>query len=306
MFFIQNSSHYAASQPLFHSPSPNPPLYPCSIPPQTPNHVRPVKQTHFVPMLRRRTHGWTLSTGVVTIQKWSTTLCSPMGSRGRHETVRQPLQLPQVTTGLCRGDRLKIRGDVRRCCCVVSGGVYENLLFFPTIQMIKDHYHGVLVDAVTTAKGKQIYEINKNVRWTDVYDPDDHFPDPADYADMIGVLKRSNAVGASSVSVDLKEGEGGSRGKVFECWGSKGKLAALINNSAGVIATNTAALQLANVHEKLSVALFCSDEKANVFVSEPEEKKCVVITSKTGKLIDIDVEAVKTALQIFSLPLAIA
>lgn len=33
---------------------------------------------------------------------------------------------------------LKIRGDVRRCCCVISGGVYENLLFFPTIQLIKD------------------------------------------------------------------------------------------------------------------------------------------------------------------------
>ena len=33
---------------------------------------------------------------------------------------------------------LKIRGDVRRCCCVVSGGVYENLLFFPTIQLLKD------------------------------------------------------------------------------------------------------------------------------------------------------------------------
>ncbi|KAH6821190.1 NDH-dependent cyclic electron flow 1 [Perilla frutescens var. hirtella] len=85
-----------------------------------------------------------------------------------------------------------------------------------------------------------------------------------------------------------------------------GQLAALINNSAGVIATNTAALQLANAREKLSVALFCSDEKANVFVPEPEEKKCAVITSKTGKLIDIDVEAVKTALQIFNLPLAIA
>lgn len=35
---------------------------------------------------------------------------------------------------------LKIRGDVRRCCCVISGGVYENLLFFPTIQLIKDRF----------------------------------------------------------------------------------------------------------------------------------------------------------------------
>ncbi|PIN14224.1 hypothetical protein CDL12_13152 [Handroanthus impetiginosus] len=84
---------------------------------------------------------------------------------------------------------LKIRGDVRRCCCVISGGVYENLLFFPAIQLIKDRYPGVQVDIVTSARGKQTYEINKNVRWTNEYDPDDDFPDPAEYTDMIGVLK---------------------------------------------------------------------------------------------------------------------
>jgi hypothetical protein len=84
---------------------------------------------------------------------------------------------------------LKIRGDVRRCCCVVSGGVYENLLFFPTIQLIKDRYPGVQVDVVTSARGKQTYELNKNVRWANVYDPDDHFPEPAVYTDMVGLLK---------------------------------------------------------------------------------------------------------------------
>lgn len=82
----------------------------------------------------------------------------------------------------------KLRGDVRRCCCVISGGVYENLLFFPAIQLIKNRYPGVQIDVVTTARGKQTYEINKNVRWATEYDPDgDH--DPADYTDMIGVLK---------------------------------------------------------------------------------------------------------------------
>lgn len=55
-----------------------------------------------------------------------------------------------------------------------------------------------------------------------------------------------------------------------------------------------------------SVALFCSGDKAKLFVPNPAEKKCAIISSKTGKLIDIDVEAVKTAVQIFSLPLAIA
>lgn len=84
---------------------------------------------------------------------------------------------------------LKVRGDVRRCCCVVSGGVYENLLFFPTIQLIKDRYPGVQIDVVASERGKQTYELNKNVRWANAYDPDDEFPEPAEYTDMVGVLK---------------------------------------------------------------------------------------------------------------------
>uniref|UniRef100_A0A1D1YLV3 Uncharacterized protein in dcmA 3'region n=1 Tax=Anthurium amnicola TaxID=1678845 RepID=A0A1D1YLV3_9ARAE len=84
---------------------------------------------------------------------------------------------------------LKVRGDVRRCCCVVSGGAYENLLFFPVIQLIKNRYPGVQVDVITAPRGKQTYELNKNVRWATVYDPDDDFPEPAEYTDMVGVIK---------------------------------------------------------------------------------------------------------------------
>lgn len=84
---------------------------------------------------------------------------------------------------------LKIRGDVRRCCCVISGGVYENLLFFPAIQLIKDRYPGVQIDIVASDRGKQCYELNKNVRWANVFDPDDDFPDPGEYLDFIGVIK---------------------------------------------------------------------------------------------------------------------
>lgn len=84
---------------------------------------------------------------------------------------------------------LKVRGDVRRCCCVISGGVYENLLFFPAIQLIKDRYPGVQIDVVASERGKQTYELNKNVRWANAYDPDDEFPEPAEYTDMVGVLK---------------------------------------------------------------------------------------------------------------------
>uniref|UniRef100_A0A0F7GY47 NAD(P)H dehydrogenase subunit 48 n=1 Tax=Cypripedium formosanum TaxID=53042 RepID=A0A0F7GY47_9ASPA len=344
----------------------------------------------------------------------------------------------------------KVRGDVRRCCCIVSGGVYENLLFFPTIQLIKDRYPGVQVDILTSPRGKQTYEINKNVRWANVYDPDDYFPEPAEYIDMIGVLKNRyydlmvstklaglghaafmfmssardkvsyvwpdvNAVGAGllltetfippssnlseggynmyhemlewlgrparniprepvpplkvSISKKLREYVEGkykkaglekgkyvvihgiesdskasmqSRGdsdsllpiqvcaeitkemrdvkplfviphekereEVEETVGGEasiifittpGQLAALINDSAGVISTNTAALQIANALEKQSIALFSSEGKGRLFVPNAEDKRCVIIPSKNGKLAEIDVETVKNATKVF-------
>lgn len=98
---------------------------------------------------------------------------------------------------------LKIRGDVRRCCCVISGGVYENLLFFPTIQLIKARYPGVQVDVLASPRGKQAYELNKNVRWADAYDPDEDFPEPMLYTDMIGILKVSDFVFAALVILIL-------------------------------------------------------------------------------------------------------
>ena len=54
-----------------------------------------------------------------------------------------------------------------------------------------------------------------------------------------------------------------------------------------------------------SIALFCSEEKGNKFVPQAEEKKCTIISSKTGKLIDIDVEAVRNAIQTFNVSLAL-
>ncbi|XXG58826.1 hypothetical protein AAC387_Pa04g1030 [Persea americana] len=352
---------------------------------------------------------------------------------------------------------LKVRGDVRRCCCVVAGGVYENLLFFPVIQLIKDRYPGVQVDVVAAARGKQTYELNKNVRWANAYDIDDPFPDPGEYTDMIGLIKgryydmmlstklaglghaaflfmstardrvsyiypNVNAAGAGlllsetftpaglnlseggyhmyhemldwlgrparnvprqpvpplkvSISRKLKEfveekykkagvekkkyvvihgiesdspasmqsmGDKDSllpihiwaeiakavrgvkplfviprekeREDVEEIVGedssivfitTPGQLAALVNDSVGVIATNTAAIQLANAREKPSIALFSSQEKGRLFVPNAVEKRCVIISSKTGKLIDIDVEEVKTAMQIFEWSLVLA
>lgn len=42
-----------------------------------------------------------------------------------------------------------------------------------------------------------------------------------------------------------------------------------------------------------------------MFVPNAEEKKCAIVSSKTGKLIDIDVEAVKQAMPIFDMSLAL-
>ena len=49
-----------------------------------------------------------------------------------------------------------IRNDIRRCLCYISGGVYENLLFFPVIQMLKNRYPGVKIDVMATPRGKQV------------------------------------------------------------------------------------------------------------------------------------------------------
>ncbi|XP_022145001.1 photosynthetic NDH subunit of subcomplex B 1, chloroplastic [Momordica charantia] len=352
---------------------------------------------------------------------------------------------------------LKLRGDVRRCCCVISGGVYENLLFFPAIQLLKDRYPGVQIDVVASARGKQTYELNKNVRWSNVYDPDDYFPEPAEYTDMVGLLKSRyydmvlstklagvghavflfmttardrvsyiypdvNAAGAGLFlsetfkpdSSNLSEGgfnmyhqmvdwlgrpfrsvprhpvpplkvlisrklkevveekykkAGAEKGKYIvihgiesdskasmqskgdtdsllpiQAWAeiastirgfkpvfviphekerenveeevgddagilfitTPGQLAALINDSAGLIATNTAAIQLAIAREKPSIALFSSDEKAKLFVPDAESKRCITVSSATGRLIDIDMGTVKRAIQSFEVPLALA
>lgn len=50
-------------------------------------------------------------------------------------------------------------------------------------------YPGVQVDILASDRGKQTFELNKNVRWANVYDPDDEWPDPAEYTDMVGLLK---------------------------------------------------------------------------------------------------------------------
>lgn len=53
-----------------------------------------------------------------------------------------------------------IRNDVRRCLLYMSGGVYNNLLFFPVIQLLKNRFPGVKIDVMATPRGKQVSSIN--------------------------------------------------------------------------------------------------------------------------------------------------
>lgn len=66
-----------------------------------------------------------------------------------------------------------------------------NVVFFiaELFSNLPTRYPGVQIDIVASARGKQTYELNKNVRWANVYDVDDDWPDPGEYTDMTGVLK---------------------------------------------------------------------------------------------------------------------
>eukprot|EP00250_Pteridium_aquilinum_P015773 c22757_g1_i1 orf=178-1800(+) len=342
---------------------------------------------------------------------------------------------------------LLARKDVRKCCCIVAGGVYDNLLFFPVIELLKDRYPGVDIDVFSTERGKQTYEINKHIKRAWVYDVDAAYVVPAEYLEFVGKIKNEyydmlvstrlsgfgqsltlwltstrdkiayvypdvNAAGAGIFLSDYAEAprlnlaEGGyhmyaelievlknpqpkvpemsvrplsvalskrlknfvqqkymheevtqgeflvfhgiestsnasmqSKGDLdsllpLQKWaeiaraasvkclivvpneadkkrvrevlgaGAKvifittpGQLAALINDSLGVVTTNTAAVQLACALKKPSVALFSSAEKASLFVPHAKERRCTVVSSDTGKLVDVDAIAAIRAMK---------
>ncbi|KAG0567766.1 hypothetical protein KC19_7G158800 [Ceratodon purpureus] len=82
-----------------------------------------------------------------------------------------------------------IRNDIRRCLCFISGGVYDNLLFFPVIQLLKNRYPGVKIDVMATPRGKQTYEMNKNVQKAWAQPVDEQFIRPVDFAETVGKIK---------------------------------------------------------------------------------------------------------------------
>ncbi|XP_044485366.1 photosynthetic NDH subunit of subcomplex B 1, chloroplastic-like [Mangifera indica] len=131
----------------------------------------------------------------------------------------------------------------------------------------------------------------------------------------------------SPLSVNFKEAEGGCSRKSKECrcrertkekqnnaiynemvlWNSDVhalnhllQLAALNNDSTGVKATNTAAIQLATARQKPSIASFSSKQKGRLFILNAEHKKCTIVSSKTGMLADIEFHNAIYAMQILT------
>jgi hypothetical protein len=82
-----------------------------------------------------------------------------------------------------------IRNDARRCLCWVAGGVYENLLFFPAIQLLRNRYPGVKIDVVANERGKQTYEMNKYINKALVFDTDAAWTAPGDLVEFLGQLR---------------------------------------------------------------------------------------------------------------------
>ncbi|KAI4966701.1 hypothetical protein ZWY2020_037043 [Hordeum vulgare] len=63
-------------------------------------------------------------------------------TRGRRRTRRTPTASLRFPMGTCRAGQPGVQGARRRAPRVLrgSGGVYENVLFFPVVQMLKDRY----------------------------------------------------------------------------------------------------------------------------------------------------------------------
>ncbi|CAM6103967.1 unnamed protein product [Calypogeia fissa] len=84
---------------------------------------------------------------------------------------------------------LYVRNDVRRCLVWVAGGVYENILFFPAIQLLRNRYPGVKIDVVSGERGKQAYEMNKYINRTIVFDTDADWTVPGELVEFLGMLR---------------------------------------------------------------------------------------------------------------------
>lgn len=75
-----------------------------------------------------------------------------------------------------------------RVVALVPGGVGDQILFFPTLDSLKQNYPEVEIDVVVEPRSKSAYRVSKSVSDVIAFDYEDR-NSPADWANLLGVLR---------------------------------------------------------------------------------------------------------------------
>jgi ADP-heptose:LPS heptosyltransferase len=75
-----------------------------------------------------------------------------------------------------------------RIVALVPGGIGDQLLFFPTLDDLKQCYPNAEIDVVVEPRAKSAYQLSKSVNETIIYDFKDR-NSPADWANLLGVIR---------------------------------------------------------------------------------------------------------------------
>ena len=75
-----------------------------------------------------------------------------------------------------------------RVIALVSGGISDQILFFPTIDDLKRYYPNAQIDVVTEPSSKAVYRLNKSVNETLLFDFQDR-NSLADWGNLVGTIR---------------------------------------------------------------------------------------------------------------------
>jgi ADP-heptose:LPS heptosyltransferase len=75
-----------------------------------------------------------------------------------------------------------------RILCLVPGGIGEQILFFPTLRDLKQHYTNAAIDVVIQPSAKAAYRVCQDVSDTIIFDYKDR-SSLADYLNILGVIR---------------------------------------------------------------------------------------------------------------------
>jgi ADP-heptose:LPS heptosyltransferase len=75
-----------------------------------------------------------------------------------------------------------------RVVALIPGGIADQILFFPTLDDLKQHYPDAEIDVVVEPQSKPAYRVSKSVNDVLLFDFKDR-NSPADWANLLGVLR---------------------------------------------------------------------------------------------------------------------